>query len=424
MIHPESLEVHVEIDGTLLLAGRAWFQRNRRGLSATTFQYERGYLAHPRAYALDPALELVSGSLHVAGLPGAFSDTAPDRWGRNLIGRRERARAREESRPVPTLDDVDYLAGVSDVTRQGALRFRVDDRSEFLHPGEHIPRLIRLPQLLRAADTVARHPGEDDFEAVKSLLEAGTGSLGGARPKAAVIGDDGRQLIAKFPHPEDGWDVMAWEATSLDLANAAGITTPPHRLTIVGDRTVLLLDRFDRGGDGGRIGYMSAMTLLEKRDGDSSDYVEIAERFAEVSERPKDDARELFRRVVLSVGLNNTDDHLRNHGFVRGKSGWSLSPVFDVNPNPEPGVRQTTIAGADRPDLEPAGIRELAQACLLPPSEAVRELDRSIAALEEWRSVARRNGIGSSELSCFEPVFPRGVDTLRAARALIAPCPR
>ena len=268
---------------------------------------------------------------------------------------------------------------------------------------------------------MSRQSGDDDFDAVKALLEAGTGSLGGARPKAAVIGDDGRQLIAKFPHAEDGWDVMAWEATSLDLAEAAGVVTPPHRLTLVGGRNVLLLERFDRAADGRRIGYMSAMTLLEQRDGESSDYVEIAEQFAEVSARPKDDARELFRRVALSVGLNNTDDHLRNHGFVRAKGGWTLSPVFDVNPNPDAGARQTTIAGADGTDLEPAGIRELAQACLLTKADAVDEIDRTIASIESWRSAARRNGIGSIEASRFEPVFQRGLDTLRAARALMSP---
>ncbi|MDR6971135.1 type II toxin-antitoxin system HipA family toxin [Leifsonia shinshuensis] len=333
------------------------------------------------------------------------------------MAKRERALALREARRPRELDDVDFLTGVSDVSRQGALRFRADATAPFLDPGHTVPRLVRLPELLRAADAAAR---DDDFAAVKELLDAGTGSLGGARPKAVVLGDDGRQLIAKFPHQSDEWDAMAWEATALDLAEQSGVRTASHRLIRVEGRHVLLLDRFDRaGGTGkaapGRIGYISAMTLLEHHDGDSADYVDIAERLEEVSARPKDDARQLFRRVAVSVGLHNTDDHLRNHGFLRDRAGWTLSPAFDVNPNPDPDLRQTTIAGAGDVSDEADGLRELARACRLSDAQAAEDIARAASVLAGWQDVATRNGIHRSEISRFESTFVAGLAALADA---------
>ncbi|HEY5222968.1 MAG TPA: type II toxin-antitoxin system HipA family toxin [Microbacteriaceae bacterium] len=413
----DALEVHVELAGETVLAGRAQFHRSRGNLTSTTFQYEPDYLAHTTAYQLDPALQLVTGTQQTQGLPGAFADSAPDRWGRNLIKKRERALARQVSRRPSDFDDADFLAGVSDITRQGALRYRADadPASPFLDPDHDVPRLLSLPELLRAADTAGRDNSNDDYEAVKVLLAAGTGSLGGARPKASVLDHDGRQLIAKFPHHEDDWDVMAWEATALDLAAAAGVFVPPRRLVRIEKRHVLLLNRFDRTDSGDRIGYMSAMTLLEHRDGDHADYVDIADSLTEVSARAKEDARQLFRRVAVSVGLNNTDDHLRNHGFLHTRGGWALSPAFDVNPNPDPDLRQTTIAGAELPADEAEGLMEFARSCRLSAADARDELAHVTDAISRWREVAGGNGVPQSRLGRFEDSFGAGLNTLRAA---------
>ena len=411
----DALEVHLELAGETLLAGRAQFHRSRGTLTSTTFQYDPAYLAHTSAYQLDPALQLVSGTQQTQGLPGAFSDSAPDRWGRNLIKKRERALAGLESRRPRDFDDADFLAGVSDFTRQGALRYRAESNAEFLDPGHTVPRLLRLPELLHAADTASSDTGPDGYEAVKLLLAAGTGSLGGARPKAAVLDSDGRQLIAKFPHLEDDWDVMAWEATALDLAASAGVTVPPRRLVRVEGRHVLLLNRFDRTKTGDRIGYTSVMTMLEHRDGDHADYVDIADILAEVSAQAKEDSRQLFCRVAVSVGLNNTDDHLRNHGFLHGRGGWTLSSAFDVNPNPNPELRQTTIAGADSPADESAGLMELARACRLSAAEARAVLANVANEITRWRDIAIGNGVPQSQLAKFEESFANGVSTLRTA---------
>lgn len=413
MTRHETLEVHVEITGESLFAGRAQFHRGRGALTSTTFHYDPDYLAHPRAYQIDPALRLHTGTQQVTGLPGAFADCAPDRWGRNLITKRERALALEGGHRARTLDDVDFLAGVSDHTRQGALRFRAGAASPFLDPDHVVPRIIRLPELMRAAEAAAGD-GEQELAAVKTLLAAGTGSLGGARPKAAVRGDDSRLLIAKFPDPEDDWDVMAWEATALDLAKAAGVTVPTYKLIQLDGRHVLLLERFDRMATSQRIGYMSAMTLLERRDGEGGDYVEIAEQIEETGGQVKTDLAELFRRVAVNVGLHNTDDHLRNHGFLRDEVGWVLSPVFDVNPEPDPKQRQTTIAGANDIDDEADGLTELAQTCRLSRSQMREELDRIADVLEQWRDTAAANGIRGAEVTRFSSEIEQGIAVLRA----------
>jgi len=192
------VEVHVDQDPTTLHAGTAFFTRGR-GRPSTTFSYTPEFLGNKLAYSLDPALPLVVGAQHVAGPPGAFSDSAPDRWGRQLVEKQEIAKAREDGRRAEALDDVDYLLAVSDSTRHGAIRFAAGGGT-FANSGTDVPKLIRLPELLRASDDVAAN---DELSAIKRLLDAGTGSLGGARPKASIRFDDGRLGIAKFPHSDD-----------------------------------------------------------------------------------------------------------------------------------------------------------------------------------------------------------------------------
>ncbi|WP_127501611.1 type II toxin-antitoxin system HipA family toxin [Actinoplanes solisilvae] len=391
---------YVEIGGRTFSVGEAYVNFRRGRLSAT-FSYDRDYLALPGAYAVDPALGLTAGSWPLPhGLPGAFSDAAPDRWGRNLIGRRLRAEAVEAGRPAPTLDDRDYLLGVSDETRQGALRFKADADGEFQHPAPEVPKLIALPSLLHAANAVTRD-GPDNMEAIKTLLDAGTGSLGGARPKASVRDGD-RLMIAKFPHHADNWSVIAWEKTALDLAEAAGISVPMRRLVGIEGSPVLLLDRFDREGSR-RIGYISAMTLLEAQDGESRDYTEIAEVIPESSSAAVDDLRQLWRRIAFSVALHNTDDHLRNHGFLRRGSGWRLSPGFDINPNPDLGTqRVTSIGGAASPSDEVNALLVYAENFGLTDAQARAVLREVADAAGDWQSVARSNGIAHAEIVRFE----------------------
>jgi serine/threonine-protein kinase HipA len=404
-----AVDVILSTVGTDVLVGRAFFANNRRGVS-TTFRYDDAYLTRRAAYALDPGLPLFQGTHAVAdGLPYSFTDCAPDRWGRNLVKKRLQALDVAEGRTRREVTDIDFLLGVTDLTRQGALRFREPDgglAGAFLADDPDVPKLLELPRLLRAAERVVRDEG--DMEAVEELLDAGSGSLGGARPKASVR-DGERILIAKFASPRDEWDVIAWEKTALDLAERAGIRVPTRRLERIGGKAVLLLDRFDRAGDGSRIGYISAMTLLTARDGgsDAFDYTDLAETLPEHGDLTiKSDLVELWRRIAFSVAIHNTDDHLRNHGFLRRKAGWGLSPLFDVNPNPDVSAkREITIGFADERDDEVRGLMDAAPVFGIETGEAERILTEVFAATEGWRRVAKGNGIAEREVARMEAAF-------------------
>ncbi|GEP39619.1 phosphatidylinositol kinase [Nocardioides psychrotolerans] len=406
MTGPPTTRVHVtvEIGGTAVKAGTA-FATERRGVTSVVFDYDPGYLANRRSYPLSPDLSLGTGKHSLAGLPGCFADSAPDRWGRSLIAKRARARARDDGRQLGSIQEVDYLLGVSDPSRQGALRFSLTEGGPYLGTEPDVPKLVALPRLLRAADAVATD-GDDDMGAVKELLDAGSGSLGGARPKASVHDGD-NLLIAKFPHQSDEWDVMAWEMTALDLAERCGIRVPDHQLVDVGGRSVLLLDRFDRDM-GTRVGYVSAMTLLRVRDQDRADYLEMAEALSEHGSQVSLDLAELWRRIAFSLIINNVDDHLRNHGFLRATAGWRLSPAFDINPHPDPRAsRATTIGYADTAETAVAALFASAADFGLDDTEARAVWAATLAGTASWREVATANGISTGQCDRFAAVMDR-----------------
>lgn len=394
--------VAVGLEGMTTAAGSAYVTE-RRGTSSVVFDYDAGYQAASVAYSLSPDLPLVSGRHSLTGMPGCFADSAPDRWGRNLIGKRVRALARVDGGQPRQLRQVDFLLGVSDMTRQGALRFSVDAGGPYMEAEPGVPNLLALPELLNAADAVAAD-GADDMAAVKALLDAGSGSLGGARPKASVQDSD-RLLIAKFPHHSDEWDVMAWEMTALDLAELSGIRAPGRRLESVGGRGVLLLDRFDRN-EHGRIGYLSAMTMLGATDGDEVDYTEVAEALSAHGSNVKEDLAELWRRIAFSLIINNVDDHMRNHGFLREKSGWRLYPVFDINPNPDPAHERVTSIGFEHG--AEAGVKALMQYAAdfaVDEAEARTVWAEVLEGTSGWRTVAARNGISEASCNRFAPAL-------------------
>lgn len=404
------LQVHVEVQGRSIRAGTAYFNRGARGAS-TSFSYEQSYLSDPDAYALDPTMPLVSGSHVTSGLPGAFGDCAPDRWGRNLISKRIRAEALAAGKHPPTVDDVDFLVNVSDMTRQGALRFRESDATPFLSADSAVPKLIELPALLHASD--ALDAGGDDLASVKALLGAGTGTLGGARPKASVR-DDGLLHIAKFAKPSDQWNVMAWEMTALVLAERAGVTVPRHRLVSVGGRNVVLLGRFDRSRPG-RLGYLSAMTMMQMKDGQSADYIDVAETLPEFTARARSDLSELWRRIAFFVAVHNTDDHLRNHGLLRTTAGWTIAPAFDINPNPDISEgRVTTVGGASGSDAELDSLVTYREVFGVPEKNARRILGEVLDAVSDWATVAASHGISPKEIAMFSDVFEQPVRHIRA----------
>lgn len=394
----DRLDIHVTVGGRSVKVGEAFFTHRAGGVS-THVRYGPDYLGDSGAYPLDPSLPLDAGGGFASGLPGSFQDCAPDRWGRMLVQKRLRASGLRRD-----ITEVDYLLGVADATRQGALQFTQPGAQVFLADSGDIPRTIRLPELLAAADAIEND--NENLDAIKALLNHGTGTLGGARPKASVIDDDGRLMIAKFPRQQDPHDVMAWEKTALDLAERAGIAVPTRRLVTVDGRSVLLVDRFDRTEDGQRIGYISFMTLTSAADGSNADYLDLAEELGDVSANPDDDLPGLWRRVAFSVAINNTDDHLRNHGLLRSRRGWRLSPAFDINPNPDADARRvTTLAYADSRDAEYRNLVECSHHFLISRAAAAEGIEQVREAVSHWREVAARNGIDESEMRRFAGAF-------------------
>ena len=402
-----SIEVHVGLDGREVLAGTLYSHR-RRGTESATFAYATGYLSAAGAYALDPELPLSSGARQTrAGraLFGALTDCAPDRWGRTLIARREAVLARSEGRTARALGEIDYLLGVRDDLRQGALRFRLGQGPFLADEDTGVPALTDLPALL---DLAARaEKGTADLPDLQRLVRVGS-SLGGARPKAHVRDHDGRIAIAKFPSADqDTWNVMAWEKVALDLAERSGIEVPRSRLLNLAGRNVLVVARFDRADAGRRIGYVSAMTMLEAADGDRRSYLDIAEVIEGVSAHTTRQLHQLWRRLVFSVLISNTDDHLRNHGFLHERGDvWRLAPAFDLNPNPAPGPKYhaTMIDETDDP-ASLSGALAVADYFRLTDLQARAILRDVVDAVGRWRDLAALRGLSPSEIAEMEPAF-------------------
>lgn len=401
------VDVYVAAGDRNLLAGRLYPHRHR-GAESASFVYSDRYLADPDCYSLDPALPLVAGTLQTpAGRPlfGAFTDCSPDRWGRMLIAQAERARAKATGATPRSLSEVDLLLGVRDDLRQGALRLRVGSKPQFLATEDSgVPVLTDLPALLSIAERAQSN--EAGYAELRRLLRVAS-SLGGARPKAHVINASGHVAIAKFPSTStDTWNVTAWEKVALDLARAAGVTVEDSDLIRIGDQHVLIVSRFDRG-DAGRIGYVSAMTMLEAAPGDQRSYLEIADVIEARSPTPTTELHQLWRRIALSVLISNTDDHLRNHGFlqVRGES-WRLAPAFDLNPDPAQGPKYlSTTIDFDDALASIDTLVSVAPYFRLDAIAATATLGEVVRAAGRWREVARAHGLTTRELDLMEPAF-------------------
>jgi serine/threonine-protein kinase HipA len=408
-VSDRTAHVYVDLIGQPVLVGTL-FARFRKNRESATFTYDPSWLEHPSRFALEPALVLHDLPHHTRtgqAIFGAFGDSAPDRWGRMLMRRAERQRAKAENRQPRALNEIDCLLGVNDETRQGALRFAEQPGGPFVAAtgsGPRIPPLVDLPALLAASNRIAAD--EDDDADLRLLLAPGS-SLGGARPKASVRDRDQRLLIAKFPHPSDETNQPAWEALALRLASLAGINASVGRLETVADRSVLLLNRFDRRG-GARIAFLSAMSLLGAGDNEPHSYLEIADALRQTSAAPDRDLHELWRRIAYSILISNVDDHLRNHGLLwEGTEGWRLSPAYDLNPTPaDVRPRVLSLAVDDR---DPTASLELAfdvAEYFRLDAKAARSIANEVGrAVATWRREAQRLGIRGAEIERMESAF-------------------
>jgi serine/threonine-protein kinase HipA len=411
--------VYVDLQGIPHLVGRLWM-RTRKDRESATFEYDKNWLAHPNRFSLEPALKLGPGPFHTPSdqpLFGAIGDSAPDRWGRVLMRRAERRRAESEAQTPRSLREIDYLLMVDDEARMGALRFSEREGGPFLaeYGGVKIPPLIELPRLLSAAEHALT---DTDTEEDLRLLLAPGSSLGGARPKASVRDRDGHLAIAKFPSKADDMNTVLWEAVALTLAGKAGITVPIWRIETVADKPVLLLRRFDRDG-GTRLPFLSAMSMLGAKDNEARSYLEFVDVLRQYGAAPKEDMHALWRRIVFSILISNTDDHLRNHGFLwAGPAGWRLSPAYDLNPVPtdiKPRILTTAI------DLEDGTASltlalEVASYFELGSDEAHAIAAQVGTAVAKWRKMAAKLGLTAPEIDRMASAFEH--DDLKAALAL------
>ena len=332
-VFADFLPFHNELIGTIYLS-------QIRGKEFCSFEYDHNWLQNQNM-VLDPDLQLYSGRQFITDekiIFGVFADSCPDRWGRRLMNRREELRARERQEKPKKLLESDYLLGVYDESRMGALRFKTDLDGDFLSNDEEFatPPWTSLRELEQASLAFEADSNPLDTKWLKQLLAPGS-SLGGARPKASVLAPDGSLWIAKFPSKHDDFNSGAWEMVVHDLAMLCKLNVPEAKAENFSKLgTTFLVKRFDRIDDQ-RIHFSSAMTMLGKTDGasaaDGSSYLEIASFLKANGGTPKKDLIELWKRIVFSMAVSNTDDHFRNHGFLLTNNGWELSPLYDVNPD-------------------------------------------------------------------------------------------
>lgn len=406
--HEKSLEVWLDDDfGPARQVGTLAHNRGQ-----IRFQYQRDWLTDARAFALDPDLSLDESPFFPKaelGNFGIFLDSSPDRWGQTLMKRREALQAKDEKRAPRTLYAWDFLVGVQDLTRQGALRFRQPGTESFLGDEKMAAPPVTTLRELEAVAYQLSSRRIDDLDALRkwlTVLVAPGASLGGARPKANFTETDGSLWIGKFPARDDDRDIGAWEYVVHQLAQKAGVNVPPAKLIkLNNDFHTFCVQRFDRV-NGERRFYASAMTLLRKNESEGTSYLELAQfiRAQGDAEHADADLEQLFRRVAFNVAVGNRDDHLRNHGFVLGQTGWRLAPAFDVNPNIDKAEHVLNIDDVDnRPNLE--AVLNTGVFYGLDDGRARKIVDEVGAAVAHWQDAARRMRISNADIDLTAGAF-------------------
>jgi len=413
-------EIHVyadwqEVDGPLLM-GRLTSEL-LRGKEIFSFAYDKDWISRQFAQTLDPDLQFYPGPQYLGDDDklnfGLFLDSSPDRWGRLLMQRKEAAEARLNDRQPDKLFETDYLLGVYDGHRMGGLRFKRDPEGPFLSndarratpPWTSIRELEEISLRLEEEDVI-NHPKY--LEWLSMLMHPGS-SLGGARPKASVLDPDNQLWIAKFPSNADNSDVGAWEMVAYELAVAAGINMAKCRArTFSSNRHTFLTRRFDRTHDSKRIHFTSAMTQLGYTDGadaaTGASYLDIVEFITTHGARVNENLEELWRRIVFSICISNTDDHLRNHGFLLSNEGWILSPAFDINPVEHGMGLKLNISEADNAlDLELA--MDVRPYFRVEENKATKIIDDVKQSVSQWKKVASKYSISKTDQEIKAPAF-------------------
>ncbi len=344
-----------------------------------------------------------------------FSDALPDRWGRTLLNRREQVAAADEKRAVRRLTSFDYLMGIDDISRMGGFRFADTPTGKFINceSGLRIPPLANIRELMHAAHEIE---ASDEKHLLPSkqwlaqLLHPGT-SLGGARPKASVIDEDGSLTVAKFPSRKDDYDVAQWEHFCHVMGRKAGLNVAETRTIDGNGHHILLSKRFDRTTDGRRIHFASALTALGLTDGDNGStgygYTDIVDFILRHGSNVEPNLEELYRRVAFYIIIGNSDDHFRNHGFLLTRKGWELSPAYDINPTLSGFQRLLINRNTCESNIDI--LLESAGDYMLSPKKAQDIIDNVRDAMKSWRDEAREQGLPQRDIDMFAPRFDKWI---------------
>ncbi len=382
-----------------------------KGREVFSFAYDKEWLNRGQAQMLDPDLHLFSGPQYAVTDKrnfGMFLDSSPDLWGHVLMKRREAIAAKLEKRKEKTLFQEDYLLGVFDQQRMGALRFKLSEDGPFLSDNaDHTaPPWTSLRELEFASLQLEKETlsDKDSLKWLNLLLAPGA-SLGGARPKAGVADEKGNLWIAKFPAAADRADTGAWEMIANEMAKEAGLDVATGQAKRFNDkRHTYLSKRFDRIGTKRRVHFASAMTLLGRSDGaEDMSYLDIAGFIIKNGADPKQDLEELWRRIVFNIAVKNTDDHLRNHGFLLTAGGWSLSPAYDTNPNEQ--GRGLTLNISETDNALDFGLALSVAKYFRVEKDSESILKRIRRAVSKWETIAKKYAIPAAEISRMATAF-------------------
>lgn len=387
-----------------------------RGKEIFSFEYSKKWFESGFAQILDPDLNLDAHLQYLADEKpnfGLFLDSSPDRWGRLLMKRREAAYARLENRAEKHLYETDFLLGVYDDYRMGALRFKTDKSGNFQNDDKKLaaPPWTSLRTLEEISMKLEDDNAVDDPDYLKwlnMLLQPGS-SLGGARPKASVTDENGHLWIAKFPSKADSIDIGGWEILANKLAIMSGINVATaHVQKFSGTHHTFLTKRFDRLKTGRRIHFASAMTLLGYSDGEDFrlgiSYLDMAEFISQQGADAKADLEELWRRIVFSIAISNTDDHLRNHGFILTPKGWRLSPAYDINPVPNSTGLKLNISETEN-SLDMSLVLKVKDFFRISDAKANEILSQIIESVGKWKNIADNLKLPKNEQEIMKSAF-------------------
>ena len=399
---------------TAVLVGELGYE-SLRGTDSYSFCYDHNWLRQYSDLYLSADINNYTGLQFTQpdrDIFGCFGDALPDRWGRLLLNRREQIRAQEEKRPVRKLSSYDYLLGIDDYSRMGGFRFKESPDGEFINCDAtlRIPPLTDIRVLVAASMEVEKSEERNllpDKKWLLQLVHPGT-SLGGARPKAGVLNEEGELCVAKFPSRNDEYDIGIWEHLSHLLAKEAGVEAAETRAITAGEKYhTLLSKRFDRTTDGRRRHFASAMTLLGLTDGCNAQtgngYLDIVDFILQHCCNVEANLRQLYRRVAFSIAIGNSDDHFRNHGFLLTPKGWTLSPAYDLNPTFNDHQSLLINATTNRSDLQL--LLASSEEYMIGKEEATHIIEEVKDGVSQWRSMATRIGIAKREMDLFAQVF-------------------